>query len=195
MDKRQFLQAAGTAALLPAASVAGAASPSRSAAPALLTVSGAIRQANRPPLNKALDQMMSKHGVAFDKGFAFGFAEIAALPPSEIRPTLEYDGLKHTLRGPTVARVLEAAGAVASDATTIGLRAVDGYNAELTLGELKRLGFIVATHIDGQPMALGGLGPMWAVYEPDRFPELVRLSLPERFVKCPWGVYSIHVGA
>lgn len=193
MDKRRFLQAAAGASLLPA--TAGAASPARSAAPALLTVSGAIRQANRPPLNKALDQMMSKHGVAFDKGFAFGFADIAALPAIEIRPTLEYDGQKHTLRGPTVARVLEAAGAVATDSTSVGLRAVDGYNAELTLGELKRLGFIVATHIDGQPLALGGLGPMWAVYEPDRFPDLTRLSLPERFAKCPWGVYSIHVGA
>ncbi|WP_302173151.1 molybdopterin-dependent oxidoreductase [uncultured Hydrogenophaga sp.] len=194
MDKRRFLQAASTAAWLPVATATHAASPARSAAPALLTVSGAIRQANRPPLDKALDQMMAKHGVAFDKGFAFGFAEIAALPAVEMRPTLEYDGLKHTLRGPTVARVLEAAGAIATDSTTIGLRAVDGYNAELTLGEIRRLGFIVATHIDGQPMPLGGLGPMWAVYEPDRFPDLARLSLPERFVKCPWGVYSIHVG-
>lgn len=194
MDKRRFLQAAGTAAWLPVTTATFAASPARSAAPALLTVSGAIRQANRPPLDKALDQMMAKHGVAFDKGFAFGFAEIAALPAVEIRPTLEYDGLKHTLRGPTVARVLEAAGATTTDSTTIGLRAVDGYNAELTMGEIKRLGFIVATHIDGQPMPLGGLGPMWAVYEPDRFPDQVRLSLPERFVKCPWGVYSIHVG-
>lgn len=191
MDKRHFLQAAAGVALLPAA--AGAATPA-SAAPALLTVSGAIRQANRPPLNKALDQMMSKHGVAFDKARSFGFAEIAALPSTEIRPTLEYDGIRHTLRGPTVARVLEAAGAVATDSTTVGLRAVDGYNAELTLGELKRLGFIVATHLDGQPMPLGGLGPLWAVYEPDRFPDLARLSLPERFAKCPWGVYSIHVG-
>lgn len=194
MDKRQFLQVASSAALLPVATSASAANPARSVAPALLTISGAIRHANRPPLNKALDQMMSKHGVAFDKGFAFGFADIATLPPTEIRPTLEYDGQKHTLRGPTVARVLDAAGAMVTDSTTIGLRAVDGYNAELTVGELKRLGFIVATHIDGQPLGLGGLGPMWAVYEPDRFPDLARLSLPERFVKCPWGVYSIHVG-
>lgn len=194
MDKRRFLQAASAASLLPAAAVTLAASPTRASAPTLLTVSGAVRQSNRPPLNKALDQMMSKHGVAFEKARTFGFAEIAALPAVDIRPTLEYDGLQHTLRGPTVARVLEAAGAVATDSTTIGLRAVDGYNAELTLGELKRLGFIVATHIDGQPMPLGGLGPLWAVYEPDRFADLARLSLPERFAKCPWGVYSIHVG-
>lgn len=192
MHKRHFLQAAAGAALLPVS--ATAVSPAKAAAPALLTVSGAIRQGNRPPLNQALDQMMAKHGVAFDKAHAFGFAEIAVLPAIDIRPTLEYDGIRHTLRGPTVARVLEAAGAVATDSTPIGLRAVDGYNAELTLGELKRLGFIVATHLDGQPMPLGGLGPLWAVYEPDRFPDLARLSLPERFVKCPWGVYAIHVG-
>ena len=194
MDKRRFLQAVACAAPLATALPQAHAARPAAQAPALLTVTGQVGKPNRGPLDKVVDQMMGKHGIAFDKARALTFADVLALPATEIRPTLEYDGQRHTLRGPLLTRVLEAAGAPKADATRIGLRAVDGYNAELSLGELRRLGFIVATHLDGQPMALGGLGPLWAVYEPDRFPELATKPLPERFAGCPWGLYAIHAG-
>jgi len=75
------------------------------------------------------------------------------------------------------------------------MRAVDGYNAELSLGELRRLGFIVATHLDGQPMPLGGLGPLWAVYDADRHADMAARPLPERYAHCPWGLYHLEVQA
>ncbi len=187
MNKRHFVAAGmGLAGLWTAAGSSHAAPKAKSVAgPALLTISGAIAKTNRGALDPAIDQMMGKHGIAFDKARALTFADVLALPATEIRPTLEYDGQRHTLRGPLLTRVLEAAGAPTADTLRVGMRAVDGYNAELSLGELRRLGFIVATHLDGQPMALGGLGPLWAVYEPDRFPELASKPLPERFAGCP----------
>ena len=75
----------------------------------------------------------------------------------------------------------------------LALRALDGYTARLSLGEARRLGLIVATHLDGQPMALGGLGPLWAVLDADRIPELAAKPLAERFAVCPWGLYHIGV--
>jgi hypothetical protein len=42
-------------------------------------------------------------------------------------------------------------------------------------------------------MALGGLGPLWAVYDADRFPDMAARPLNQRFGLCPWGIYHIHV--
>jgi hypothetical protein len=47
--------------------------------------------------------------------------------------------------------------------------------------------------MDGKPMPLGGLGPLWAIYDADNIPELAAKPLKERFVLCPWGLYQIQV--
>ena len=190
MDKRDFLAAAalGAAAL---ASPAHAA-PRAARSPTLLTVTGGIGRGNRGPLDPALDQMMKKQGVKFDKGHAFDFAALTALPPVTIRPTLEYDGQAHTLRGPLLADVLKAAG-VRKDQGTLVMRAIDGYAPSATLADIRKYRFIVATHLDGQPMPVGGLGPLWAVFDADRFPDVAGRPVNERFGNCPWGLYHIEV--
>lgn len=73
------------------------------------------------------------------------------------------------------------------------LRAVDGYAATLTVAQARSQRFIVATHMDGAPMALGGLGPLWALADADRVPELATRPLAERFGGCPWSLYHINV--
>ena len=70
------------------------------------------------------------------------------------------------------AKAAQAAGARAGAGATLVMRAVDGYTVELPLKQAREQGFIIATHIDGAPLHVGGLGPLWAVYEPDRFPAL-----------------------
>ena len=54
---------------------------------------------------------------------------------------------------------------------------------------------IVATTLDGVPMRLGGLGPLWAVYDAGRVPPFKDKPLKERFALCPWGLYFIDVKA
>jgi hypothetical protein len=194
MDKRRFLATAGLAAgLLPATRVHAA--PPAAAGPTLLTVSGSITKSNRGPLDPALDQMMAKHGIRFEKAWAFDAAALQRLPAVTIKPTLEYDAKAHALQGPLLDTVLQAAGVAPGAAVTLGLRAVDGYNVVVTLADARSYRMIVATRIDGRPLALGGLGPQWAVYEADTLPAFKDKPLKERFGLCPWGLYHIDVKA
>lgn len=196
MDKRRFLHATLASAALPGVALAAPTKGSPGALPAgptLLTLSGDMTHPNRGRLDPALDQLMSKHGVHFGQARCFTYADLAALPAVEIRPTLEYDGKAHDLRGPLLTRLLDIAGVGRSPKATLSLRALDGYNVELGLAELWRRSLIVATHLDGRPLPLGGLGPLWAVFDPMTLPELAARPLPERFAQCPWGLYSVHV--
>ena len=193
MNKRQFFVAAALSTLLPGQ--VGAAPARARTGSGLVTVSGAISRNNRGPLNPALDQLMAKHGATFDKGWEFDAAMLASLPAVTIQPTLEYDAKVHKLSGPLLSSVVEAAG-VAPDASVIlNLRAVDGYTVPVSLADARAYRMIVATTLDGVAMSLGGLGPLWAVYDADRLPAFKDKPLKERFALCPWGLYYIDVKA
>ncbi|HSH91056.1 MAG TPA: molybdopterin-dependent oxidoreductase [Ramlibacter sp.] len=191
MKKRDFL---GTA-LVGAAAIplsVNAAEGQRQRSPALLTVTGAVGKSNRGPLDPVLDQMMAKQKIAFQKAYAFTFDELAGMKATTIKPTLEYDKKAHELRGPLLTDVLKVAG-VASDGVKLAMRAVDGYSPVLPMADAKKYRFIVATHLDGKPMPLGGLGPLWAVYDADRFPDMAAKPVDQRFALCPWALYHIDV--
>ena len=191
MKKRQFLTAATFAAGAFPAFAHAARKPGPG--PALLTLTGAISKVNRGRFDPVLDQMMHKHKLTFEKARAFDFEALASLPALTIHPTLEYDAKVHALRGPALADVMKAAGASITDGSKLVLRAVDGYAATLNAAQAQR--FIVATHLDGQPMALGGLGPLWAIHDADRLPEQAAKPLAQRFANCPWALYHIDVQA
>lgn len=192
MNKRNFMGAA----LLAGAAPALASSPAKPAGgPVLLTITGEVGKTNRGPFDPGRDILMGKHKLAFSRAFAFDVAALAALPAVTIRPTLEYDGKVRTLRGPLLSEVLAAAGVRLQDSTRLALRALDGYAASVDGAQARALRFMVATHLDGQPMALGGLGPLWAVIDADRVPALAARPLAERFGNCPWGLYHIEVQA
>lgn len=192
MNKRDFVGAAALAAAGLPTSLFAAQVPAGLRSPALLTVTGAIGKANRGAIDPALDQMMIKQKISFEKAYVFDFAALMALKKVQIKPTLEYDKKVHTLHGPLLTDVVAAAGAPA-DAARILLRAIDGYNVIVSLTDAKKYQFIVATHLDGHPMPLGGLGPLWAVYDADRFPEMAAKPVSDRFGLCPWGLYHIEV--
>ena len=193
MNKRQFLAttAAGLAGL--PFYHAHATTPRAARGPALLTITGAIDRANRGALNPALDRMLHKQGVAFERAYTLDFETLRALPAVTIKPTVEYDAKPHRLRGPLMTTVLDAAGARTHNDSRLLLRAIDGYAVALPLSDARRYRFIVASHLDEQPLALGGLGPLWAIYDADRFPDMAAKPLNERFGLCPWGLYHIEV--
>jgi hypothetical protein len=204
MKKRQFLSAAAWAAAattavtatLPASSRAAAlANGAKLAGPALLTVTGAISKPNRGPLDPHFDQMMVKQKMSFQQARAFDFAALAALPAISIKPTMEYDGKPHTLRGPLLLDVLKEAGATLPDKGTLLLRAVDGFVSSLTVAQARAQRYIVATHMDGATLPLGGLGPLMAIYDADKVAEMAAKPLADRFTTCPWGLYHIEVQA
>ena len=192
MNKRDFLNVSaliGAASLSPTPALAAASATG----PTLLTVGGLVPQGNRPALDPELDQMMAKHGVRFRRAFTFDAAALQKLPKTRIRPTLEYDGKEHTLSGPALLDVLSAAGVKADPGLRLGIRALDGYNVEISVADVAAYRMILATHMDGKPMGLGGLGPQWAVYDADRLAAFKDKPLKERFGLCPWGVYYIDV--
>lgn len=193
MDKRGFLAAAALGSAAFPSLAQGVAAGGRRA-PAVLTVSGAIGRTNRGPFDPVLDQMMGKHKIGFEKAFTFDFATLAAMPSVTIRPTLEYDNKPHTLRGPLITTVLKAVNAPA-EATKLAMRAVDGYSPAISIADARKYRFIIATSLDGKPMPLGGLGPLWALYEPDRFADMAAKPVNERFALCPWALYHIDVQA
>jgi len=196
MNKRNFI----AAALCGASSIALAAGKDKQAAacvvpagPTLLTITGTISRSNRGALDPELDQMMAKQKLQFDRAYTFDFGALTALPQTTIEPTLEYDAKPHVLQGPLLIDVLAAAGALA--AADILLRAIDGYVVAVSLADISKYRFIIATHLDGKPIPLGGLGPLWAVYDADRLPDKMELPLGARYSLCPWGIYHIEVRA
>ena len=195
LNKRNFVAAGmGLAGLWTATGSSHAATQAKgTSGPTLLTISGAITQSNRGALDATIDQMMGKHGIQFDKAYALDAAALARMPAVTIKPTLEYDSKPHTLKGPLLTTVLAAAGVAAGSPVQLGLRAVDGYNVNISMADAQAYRMIVATHIDGQPMALGGLGPQWAVYDADVLPAFKDKPVKERFSLCPWGLYHIEV--
>jgi len=196
MKKRQFL-AAGllgmSTAAIAAAKKPAACSVPKDSGPVLLTVTGAIGAGNRGALDPALDQMMAKQKLQFNRAHTFDFSALSALPQTTIKPTLEYDNKQHSLSGPLLSEVLKAAGA--SAASDVLLRAVDGYAVQVATADIRKYRFIVATHLDGKPIPLGGLGPLWAVYDADSFPDIMEKPVSARFALCPWGMYHIEAKA
>jgi hypothetical protein len=191
MNKRDFLAASVIGAAWPLH--ASAAQSAARTGPGLLTVVGAIGRSNRGPLDPALDQLMVKHKARFDKAWQFDAAMLARLPAVTIQPTLEYDAKVHKLHGPLLSSVVEAAGVAAGANVMLALRAIDGYTIAVSLADARGYRMIVAGTLDGVPMSLGGLGPLWAVYDADRLPAFKDKPLNERFALCPWGLYFIEV--
>jgi hypothetical protein len=191
MDKRRFLAASALAAVSPLR--ARAAPSTVRTGPGLLTVTGAIGRSNRGPLDPALDQLMVKHGTRFERAWEFDFPMLTRLPAVTIQPTLEYDAKAHKLSGPLLGSVVEAAGVAAGASVTLLMRALDGYVVAVSLADARRYRMILATALDGVPMSIGGLGPLWAVYDADRLADFKDKPLKERFGLCPWGLYFIEV--
>ena len=194
MDRKRralMISAAAAAAPWPAQTMA----QQRPGGPVVLTVSGAIKQPNRGAMDPALDALMAKHGIKFAAAHAVSFAEIAALPAVTIKPTHEYDAKVHAMRGPLLTDVLKAGAAQVTDTTTLLMRGIDGYAGKWTVADVRKYRFLVVTHMDGKPLAVGGLGPIWATYDADRFPDKATKPLNERYAGCPWGLYHIEVSA
>ncbi len=206
MDKRRFLVKSGLASLIPVSAAIAQTTeqaaqhrrhqrPSNVRQSGLLTITGAVGDTNRGPFDPALDQMMGRQDIRFDKAFVFDAPMLQRLPRVTIRPTLEYDNKQHMLSGPLLATVLEQADVSLQKSTRLTLRAVDGYNVEVSGADALAYRMIVAVRLDGRPMPLGGLGPQWAIYDADSLPAFKDKPVNQRFALCPWALYHIDVKA
>jgi hypothetical protein len=63
----------------------------------------------------------------------------------------------------------------------------------VSIADARKYRFIIATRLDGKPMPLGGLAPLWAIYDADRYPEMAAKPVSQPLASCPWGLYHLDV--
>lgn len=196
MKKRQFLSdsfamLAGAAGLsvTPGYAATGLETNSQ----VILTLTGAIDRTNRGGSDDVIDQLMHKHGIHFERAYCFTLADLQKLPVVQIRPTMEYDGKPHQLSGPRLSDVLDVAGIKKNHPEKMIMHGIDGYAPQHTLAQAAKLNFVIATHMDGKLLSIGGFGPLFALYDADRIPDIAQKPLNQRFANCPWGLYCIEI--
>ncbi|MEM9798181.1 MAG: hypothetical protein AAF919_16940 [Pseudomonadota bacterium] len=127
----------------------------------LVTLGGAVEASNRGPSTDEDLTVLGKLGAVFETGVALDADMLAALPQAEIATTLPGSDVPATFSGPTLASVMEMAGAAGKLAIPFAL---DGYQAEIPWEMVEAHDPILATHVDGAPSAIGGLGPVMTVF-------------------------------
>ncbi|MCW2307022.1 molybdopterin-dependent oxidoreductase [Rhodobium gokarnense] len=133
------------------------------AAPATLTVIGKVGTSNRPGFDPFRDAFFKFHGKEFEKAFAFDRAALKALPQRTVTAKAAPWPKPVTASGPPLKDVLDAAG-VADDAT-VTLFALDGYGVTLSPADRAARDWVLAIEMDGTPLAIGGRGPAWLLYD------------------------------
>ncbi|CAB3792056.1 hypothetical protein LMG28614_03436 [Paraburkholderia ultramafica] len=194
MNKRQFLTSAAvlSATAAPAFGSKRVRNETCPPSPVILTISGTIKRHNRGALDPAFDQLLAKHQVKFSEAYGVDLSLLAGMKAVTIKPTTEYDSRQHTFSGPLLTDVLEHVGAPSAGSTQILMHAIDGYAVMTTLDTVRSYRFIVATQMDGKPLPLSGVGPLWAIYDADNIPALSAKPLKDRFELSPWGLYHLQ---
>jgi hypothetical protein len=162
------------------------AAPADVGGPTILTIAGEISKPNRGPFEKFKDGLIASHNKTFAKAAAFSRADLEGLVQLEISAKAESWSNPVKLRGPKLADVLAAAGA---EGRTIKLYAVDQYMVEITPEELRANTWVLALYADGEPLGLGGRGPLWLAFDvTGRAP-----ANDDEEAKWAWAIYYIEV--
>ena len=154
--------------------------------PVVLTVHGAVTETNRGAIDEFTDAFLVYQGVEFEAAAEFDRAALEALGMVEVETRAPNWPASHTFRGPRLADVLDAAGAGGSVVTPVAL---DGYAADIPWDDVRRHEPVLALEADGEPLGLGGRGPLWLVFPP----EAVEAMEAEDDAPWVWAVVHIEV--
>ncbi|MGX6648586.1 hypothetical protein ACWCOP_11670 [Maricaulaceae bacterium MS644] len=112
-------------------------------------------------------------------------ADLAALPQSVIETGYPLGADASRWSGPRLSLLLHEIGAPGAGAR---LTAVDGYQVEVTAEDLAAHEPILALRRDGEPLAIGGLGPAILIWPRDTDAALADLSDNQ----WPWAVFAVE---
>jgi hypothetical protein len=185
-SRRMLLAGMGSLTLAPVL-MSGLAQADMKPAPkgaVVLTVAGAIANANRGGIDPKLDGIFKYHEIRFDKAFAFDRAMLEALPQEEFRAQLPEGHEPATFKGPRLSAVLEMAGAHAG--ASIKTVALDGYVTELAAGDLDGRDWVLVLERNGRPFGLGGFGPAMLMEKP-------KSTKVEEGAPWPWALFYVQV--
>ena len=100
------------------------------------------------------------NNLSFQKARAFSAGELAGLPQKTV--TANSYGRDMAASGPLLHDVLAVAAPEAA-AKTARLSALDGFAAEIALSDVEGQQWILAMEDNGQGLAIGALGPLYAM--------------------------------
>lgn len=167
--------------------------------PVVLTIAGVGVQPNRGKPQAVADRMLTVHGYQFDAAWSCGLDAINSLQQHSLKTVAEYDEAEHSLQGPLLENVLQAAGVDMAQAIAQGhwltLQGIDGYRSQMPVAQAARWRIVLAAQMDGQPLAMGGVGPLWTMFAPEQIAELSQLPIKQRFQAAVWGLYFIQISA
>ena len=115
--------------------------------------------------------------------------------------TIEQMGLiRYVVHDPWLDQDLEFTGVLLSafvdavgaspDATTLTFQAIDDYEVEITISDIRRWPIMLATRTNGEPMTLEDKGPTRVVFPYDQFPEIDQLVYKNLWI---WQISAITV--
>ena len=153
--------------------------------PVIVTIGGNIDKSNRSANNEFSDAFLAHHDKSFSSAYEFSYSDLEKLTQKSVKVNAQgwVKGLE--LQGPSLEELLATVGAVNRD---IVLTALDGYDVELSAGDIKAKSWIVAIQSNQQPLAIGGRGPLWLVYDTQG-----KKATSDEEAKWIWSVFYIEV--
>ena len=158
--RRRSVLGLAAGAMLPALTPARAAGPACAGWLTILTVGGLVGAPNREPFDPERDRLFNHNNINFQKARAFSAGELAGLPQKTV--TANSYGRDMAASGPLLHDVLAVAAPEAA-AKTARLSALDGFAAEIALSDVEGQQWILAMEDNGQGLAIGALGPLYAM--------------------------------
>jgi len=153
----------------------------------ILTAGGNIAKTNRGPYDDKRDLLFKYHEVTFDKAFEFDEEMLLLLDQQRVRAAPPEIGKPVTFQGPTLKSVLRALGV--EKPQMVRFLALDGYATELDAKAIESKDWVVAVTVDGRPLEIGRLGPIWVVFRLDDPPNVD----PDEELTWPWAVFYMEV--
>jgi hypothetical protein len=151
--------------------------------PVVLVVTGA---GSDRPAGRTIpyEGLYAIYGIEVQQARGFTRPELTAMSWRQIRADFPVGGAERTFDGPRLSEVLRAAGL---EGASVRLTAFDGYEAEVPADLIERYEPILAVRADGEPLAVGGLGPVMLVW-----PRRTQSTLSDMNDDLwPWGVFAI----
>lgn len=175
------------AALISGLTLAAAlAVPVLAQSPVLVTVTGAIENANREAMDPDWDKLFFFNNAEFELAHELTFEDLRSLPQTTVRADFPKGGEEMTFTGPSFEALFEEVGAAGDIAI---ITAIDGYAVEVPRQELVEKGAVLAIARDGEPLALGGVGPAMVAYPRAERAELAEMT-DDGWI---WQIYHIRL--
>lgn len=154
--------------------------------PVVLTITGAIAEANRGKLDELEDGFLKFHEQNFEQAAAFDVAMLEALGTETV--SINYDKWPGTVRveGPRLNALLKA---VAATGKTVSAMALDGFSVEISPEDLAAHNWLVAIKRNGKYLGIGDRGPVWLIYDPPNGKPITE----EDELRWPWAVFAIDI--